>query len=138
VLSLCDTRRIKPPRSQIPHSMAAPSPSLSISELMHPLSPQQTATTPSKPASPTPRQKSPTPEPLAPAEIEEMRKKVFAMGWGDSSKGKEKAASREDELAVMVSHKSVSLLGSALTYLPAPTAHSPCFTTPTFPTTCPG
>jgi hypothetical protein len=32
-----------------------------------------------------------------------MRRKVIGMGWGDSLKGKEKASSREEELATMVS-----------------------------------
>lgn len=69
---------------------------------MHPFSPPPQCSTTSKPPSPPARQKSPTPEPLELVEIEEMRKKVVAMGWADSSKGKEKARSREDELAMMV------------------------------------
>ncbi|KIJ57285.1 hypothetical protein M422DRAFT_40768 [Sphaerobolus stellatus SS14] len=82
--------------------MAASSPSLSISDIMHPLSPPPASAAPNKSPTPPPRAKSATPEPLEPAEIDEMRRKVISMGWGDSSKGKEKANSREEELANML------------------------------------
>lgn len=70
---------------------------------MHPLSP-----TPANEnaGSPSPILKSSTPEltePLELAEIEEMRKRVMSMGYGDLSKGKEKVTLREQELADMVS-----------------------------------
>lgn len=51
--------------------------------------------------SPPPRPRSSTPEPLEPVEIEDMRRKVLAMGWVDSPKGKEQTFSREQELAEM-------------------------------------
>ncbi|KAF8512126.1 hypothetical protein JB92DRAFT_3117444 [Gautieria morchelliformis] len=80
--------------------MAAPSPSLSLSDIMHPFSPPPTHA--SKAASPPPCPRTSTPEPLEPVEIEDMRRRVLDMGWGDLSRGNEKAGSSEKELADML------------------------------------
>ncbi|GJJ11417.1 hypothetical protein Clacol_005650 [Clathrus columnatus] len=82
--------------------MAVSSPSLSISDIMHPLTPPPTLSSSINSKTPPPSPKSSTPEPLELAEIEDMRKRVMSMGYGESSKGKEKATSKEQELADML------------------------------------
>ncbi|KAF8509366.1 hypothetical protein BU17DRAFT_6384, partial [Hysterangium stoloniferum] len=82
--------------------MAASLPSLLLSDIMHPLSPPPSLVFHTKPLTPPPRPRSNTPEPLEPAEIEEMRRKVISMGWGDVAKGKQNTGPREQELADML------------------------------------